>query len=60
MTLFYSEESNLLVLEGNQLELKKGRPNISFIKDSTFVKTLLVRKYATNETDRVEQQMGLF
>ena len=44
----------------NLLELKKENPNISFIKDSTFVKTLLVRKYATNETDRVEQQMGLF
>lgn len=44
----------------NLLELKKEKPNISFIKDSTFVKTLLVRKYATNEIDRAEQQMGLF
>ena len=44
----------------NLLEMKKEKPHISFIKDSTFVKTLLVRKYATNESNRIEQQTGLF
>ena len=55
-------DTRLLESDGfkNLLEIKKEKPHISFIKDSTFVKTLLVRKYATNESNRLEQQTGLF
>ena len=55
-------DTRLLESDGfkNLLEIKKEKSHISFIKDSTFVKTLLVRKYATNESNRIEQQTGLF
>ena len=55
-------DTRLLESDGfkNLLEIKKEKPHIAFIKDSTFVKTLLVRKYTTNESNRIEQQTGLF
>ena len=55
-------DTRLLESDGfkNLLDIKKEKPHISFIKDSTCVKTLLVRKYATNESNRLEQQTGLF
>lgn len=42
------------------LEMKKEKPSMSFIKDSTFVNTLYIRKYASNSSDEIKQQIGLF
>ena len=42
------------------LELKNTGTKLSLIKDTSFVKTLLDRKYVINEEDMAETQIGLF
>ena len=42
------------------LELKNAGATLSLIKDISFVKTLLDRKYVINEEDMAETQIGLF
>lgn len=42
------------------LELKNAGAKLSLIKDVSFVKTLLSRKYVINEEDMTETQIGLF
>lgn len=42
------------------LEMKNAGAKLSLIKDISFVKTLLDRKYVINEEDMAETQIGLF